>query len=102
MEQEKIAKQIIGFYKTTFDSSFNAMTILQEQTEKMIKTALDQSPWLPEEGRKVVDEWMRTYRQGRDDFRSAVDESYEKVEGFFSSKTWQDVAQEAQKSRKAK
>ncbi len=24
------------------------MTILQEQTEKMMQTALDQSPWIPE------------------------------------------------------
>jgi hypothetical protein len=102
MEQEKIAKQIIGFYKTTFDSSFNAMTILQEQTEKMIQTVLAQSPWLPAEGRKIVDEWMKAYRQGRDDFRSAVDESYGKVESFFGSKTWQDVAQEAQKTRRTK
>ncbi|NPU86484.1 MAG: hypothetical protein HPY65_18560 [Syntrophaceae bacterium] len=102
MEQERIVKQIIGFYKTTFDSSFNAMTILQEQSEKMMQTALDQSPWIPEEGRKIVGEWMKAYRQGRDDFRSAVDESYGKVESFFSSKTWQDVAQEAQKARKTK
>ncbi len=102
MEQEKIAKQIIGFYKTTFDSSFNAMMILQEQTEKMIQTAMSQSPWMPEEGRKVVDEWMKAYRQGRDDFRSAVDESYGKVESFFASKTWQDMAQEALKTKKTK
>jgi hypothetical protein len=52
MEQEKIVKQIFGFYKTTFDSSFNAMTILQEQTEKMVQTAMNQSPGFPKkEGR---------------------------------------------------
>lgn len=102
MEQEKIMKQIVGFYKTTFDSSFNAMAILQEQTEKMVQTAMNQSPWIPEEGRKIVGEWMKTYRQGREDFRSAVDESYGKVEKFFASRTWEDVAKEAGKTGKAK
>jgi len=45
---------------------------------------------------------MKAYRPGRDDFRSAVDESYGKVESFFASKTWQDMAQEALKTKKTK
>jgi hypothetical protein len=45
---------------------------------------------------------MKTYRQGREDFRSAVDESYGKVEKFFASRTWEDVAKEAGKTGKAK
>ncbi len=83
MDQGKIVRQMIGFYKTTFDSSFNAMMILQEQTEKMVRVLLGQAAWLPEEGKAAVEEWLATYKTGRDEFKSTIDESYKKVESYF-------------------
>jgi hypothetical protein len=83
MDQGKIVRQMIGFYKTTFDSSFNAMMILQEQTEKMVRVLLSQAVWLPEEGKAAVEEWLATYKTGRDEFKSTIDESYKKVESYF-------------------
>ena len=41
MDQVKIAKQMIEFQKTTFDNTFNAMVILQEQPEWMVNTLLE-------------------------------------------------------------
>jgi hypothetical protein len=84
MESGKFAKQMIDFYKSTFDNSFNAMVMLQEQTEKTMKTALDQTTWLPAEGKKVVDEWVKAYTQGREEFKKVVDENFKKVEDFFN------------------
>jgi hypothetical protein len=83
MDQAKVAKKMINFYKTTFDSSFNALTILQEQAEKMVKVSLEQAPWFPPEGKGAVDEWVKAYKKGRDDFKSAVDENYKKVDSYF-------------------
>ena len=80
----KFAKQMIDFYKSTFDNSFNAMVMLQEQTEKTMKTALDQATWLPAEGKKVVDEWVKAYKQGRDEFKRVVEENFKKVEDYFT------------------
>ena len=84
MDTGKIAKQMIDFHKASFDNTFNAMVMLQEQTEKMVSTLLDQSTWLPEEGRKAINEWVNAYKKGREDFRKAVDENFKKVEDFFS------------------
>jgi hypothetical protein len=85
MEQNKMFKQMIDFNKATFDNSFNAMVMLQEQTEKMVGTFLDQATWLPEEGKKVIDEWVSAYKQGRENFKKLVDENFQKVEDFFAS-----------------
>ena len=85
MEQGKIAKQMIDFHKATFDNTFNAMSILQEQTERMVSMFLEQSPWVPEEGRKAINEWVKTYKKGRVEFKAAVDESFTKVDDFFNS-----------------
>ena len=65
MEQ---GKKMIEFHKTTFDNTFNAMTVLQEQTEKMVNMFLEQAPWFSAEGKKA-----------------AVDDNYKKVEDFFAS-----------------
>jgi len=83
MDQGKIIRQMIGFYKTTFDSSFNAMMILQEQTEKMVRVLLSQAVWVPAEGKAAVEEWLAAYKNGRDEFKSTIDESYKKVESYF-------------------
>jgi hypothetical protein len=84
MDQKQIAKQMIEFNKTAFDNSFDAMTALQDQTEKLILNFLDKAPWVPEEGRKTINTWIAGYKKGRDDFKTAADDSYRKVLDYFS------------------
>ena len=85
MEQAKFTRQMIEFYKTTFDNTSNAMMILQEQTEKMVGLFLEQSPWFPKEGKEAVNEWVKTYKRGRDAYKTSVDESYKKVKEYFAN-----------------
>jgi phage-related tail protein len=84
MDQKQIARQMIQFNKTAFDSSFSAMTTAYEQNEKMVATFLDQATWLPENGRKAIDDWMQAYKKGCEDLKKMVDDSYQKVEAFFA------------------
>jgi polyhydroxyalkanoate synthesis regulator phasin len=84
MEPMKMARQMIEFNKSTFDNSFNAIVLMQEQTEKMVGTFLAQATWLPEEGKKVLSEWVAAYKKGRDEYKKAVDESFKKVENYFA------------------
>ena len=83
MEPKTIAKQMIDFHKAAFDNSFSAMVMLQEQTEKMVNMSLEQATWLPEEGKKVINEWVTAYRKGREDYKNVVDENFKKIEAFF-------------------
>jgi polyhydroxyalkanoate synthesis regulator phasin len=84
MDPKQIAQQVIQFNKTAFDNTFDAITVLQEQTEKLIAMYMDQTPLLPEEGKKVIADWMKAYKEGRKEFKTAVDENYKKVEEFFT------------------
>ncbi len=83
MEPVVFAKQMIDFNKTTFDNAFNSMVMLQEQTERTVNTFLEQTPWLPEDGKKVLDHWVKTYKKGRDDFKKAVDQNFKTAEALF-------------------
>ena len=84
MDQKQIAKQMVQFNKTAFDNSFKAMTMVFEQNAQMVYTMLEQAAWMPEDGKKAIKDWMATYKTGCDDFKKVVDESYTKVESFFT------------------
>ena len=85
MDQKQMFKQVFDFNKAAFDNTFNAMVMLQEQSEKMANAMLEQASWLPEEGRKLVFEWVDAYKKGRETFKKMVDDSYQKVQDYFSS-----------------
>jgi hypothetical protein len=86
MDQKQIAKQMIQFNKTAFDNSFNAMTMVYEQNEKMVNAFLSQAAWLPEDGKKAITDWLQAYQKGCADFKDTVEENYQKVEDFFATK----------------
>jgi hypothetical protein len=85
MDQKLVFKQIIDFQKGTFDNSFTALERLQEQGETMVNTFLTQAGWLPEEGRKVITDWIDAYKKARTEFKDTVDGNFKKVEEFFES-----------------
>ncbi|WP_372683164.1 hypothetical protein [Desulfosarcina sp.] len=83
MDNLRIAKQMIELNKTAFDNSFSAMTLVYEQNEKIFETILNQAAWMPEAGRKAIEEWLEAYRNGCSQYKKLVDESYAKVEVYF-------------------
>jgi polyhydroxyalkanoate synthesis regulator phasin len=85
METEKFAKQMIDFQKATFDNTFTAVTMLQDQAERMVNTVIDQATWLPEESRRVIDEMAGAYKKGRTDFKGAIDENFVKMADLFEA-----------------
>ena len=87
MEPKQIAKQMVDFNKKAFDASFEAMAAMQEKTEKMVSTMMQQSQFFPDEGKKLITDWLKTYKKGREEFKAAADENFKKVDAFFSTKS---------------
>lgn len=84
MEQFQIFKQMIQFNKSAFDNSYNAMEMFRNQNEKIANSLLDQATWVPAGGIKAINEWMKVYKKGCDDFKKAVDQNYKNAEDLFS------------------
>lgn len=78
----KLALNWIDFQKTTFDNSLRLLGVLQDQTDKALHQLLGSVPYLPKEGRKVVEEWMRAVRRNRDEFRKAMDRSFDLISHY--------------------
>ncbi|CAB1076802.1 hypothetical protein D1AOALGA4SA_4599 [Olavius algarvensis Delta 1 endosymbiont] len=84
MEPNVMLKQMMDFNKTAFDNSFNAMLTIQEQNSKMVNAFLEQATWMPEEGKKLIRNWVDTYKKGCEDFKKTAEENYQKVDDFFA------------------
>ena len=91
MDPKKMGKQMVDFYKTSFDNSFSAMMMLQEQMERMSSLYWGQMINLPDEVKKGLTEWTKSYKKNCEDFKKMMDESFKKLESFVA---------EAEKSEK--
>jgi len=84
MDPKQMMKQMFDFNKGAVEKTFAAITIMQDQAEKMFNVWLDQNKWYPEEGKKAITEWVKTCKKGRDEFKAKLDEGYEKLEEALS------------------
>lgn len=86
MDATQLTKQTLNFQKTIFDNSFNAMILVQDQTEKMINSYIENLPWVTEEGKKSLETSVEMGKKARDDFKKAVDDNYKKFEEMLEKK----------------
>ena len=84
MDQKQILKQMLEFNQTSFNNAFNAMTLLQDQFERVANTVLEQAK-LPAEGLKAIENCTETYKSASRTFKQQVDDSYKQVEKAFVS-----------------
>ena len=82
MDPKKMGKQMMDFYKTTFDNTYSAMMMLQEQMDACTLMYFGQMVNLPEEAKKGLAEWTKSYKKNCEDFKKVMDDSFKKLESF--------------------
>jgi glutamate/tyrosine decarboxylase-like PLP-dependent enzyme len=85
MDQKQMFKPMIEFNKAAFNNAFDITALVQDQFEKAANTALDQTNWLPAEGRKAIESWAELFRVGRKNFKQQMDNGFEQAEKLFIS-----------------
>ncbi len=85
MNQEKALKQILDFNQTSFNNALDAMTMLQDQTEKIADTYLNQIPGIPKEGQTIISGWTDAYKKGQDNFRKIINEGFTNVDKLITT-----------------
>lgn len=83
MDSRHIPKQMMEFNKATFDNSINALIALQVQTEKYAFDFIDKAAWLPDEGKKAITEWVKSYKKGFENLKATTDENYKRMAELF-------------------
>lgn len=82
MDSSKMTAQMMELYKTTFDNSFHAMMTLRDQMERLSNLYWGQLVALPEEVKKGMAEWTKSYKKNCEDFKKAVDEGFKNLQSL--------------------
>jgi hypothetical protein len=80
-----LTKKMIEYHKTAFETYYNSILMVQEQTTKALENMLKQSPWIPAQTKSFISEWIEIYKKIAEDFKEAVDQNYAKMEEFLES-----------------
>lgn len=83
-EPTKFVQQIVDFQKSAFENTFNAMLMVQGQTEKMTEAFLSKNNMIPEESQKMLQEWTLAFKKGQEDFKKTMDENFKKFESLMA------------------
>lgn len=84
METQKMARQVVKFQQTMFDNAFKTVCSIQDQTEEMTKTFMDQMGWMPEDGVKAFRDSIEIYKKARESYKKAVDDGFDRMEELFN------------------
>lgn len=80
MDQKQIFKQMLEFNKTVFNNFFHALALFQGQFERIANATIDQTDWMPDESRKVIEDWDKSFKDACDNFKNNIENSYKQVE----------------------
>ncbi len=83
MEPKENLYRMLKFNQTLFNNAFEASVKLQDQAEKIGSMFLDQAGWMPCDQRQVYDHCLKTFKTGRSQFKSYMDESYQQAQQYF-------------------
>jgi polyhydroxyalkanoate synthesis regulator phasin len=83
--QEKfseIQKEILNTMRNIFLTGMGAFTVMQDQTEKLMRMLADKGAETQQASSKVMEEWISNFRRAQDEFRKMVEENFKRAEDF--------------------
>jgi len=83
MNTTQIPKQLIEFNKMTIDNTLNAILLMQDQSRRIASGVIEKAAWIPEDGKKAINDWMSSYTKGVEGVKSASDKSYKMMSNLF-------------------
>jgi hypothetical protein len=86
MDPKQMIKEMIELNRTTFNNTFEALSKMQEQMERLAGGLINQSIGFPGECKKAMDEWSATYKNAGEGFKKNLDAQFEKVLETFKEK----------------
>ena len=87
MEPTKIAKQMINFQRTIFDSTYNTVTAMQDNSENMLNKLLNELTWVTEEAKKPFNDSVTLIKNAREGYKKTIHQSFDKFEELVDNKS---------------
>ena len=98
----ELQRQLVELQKQAFDSTFNALSAMQDQQRALMSRLIDGAPAVPGEMKELMDEWAKAIENGREQFRDTVDRSFETVESYLERLAGEDAPSSGGAAKKGK
>jgi biopolymer transport protein ExbB/TolQ len=84
MNQAEMLKNILSWYRNSFQNTLNVISLYQEQAENLTKAFTSNSN-LPDEARRTIEEWFSFMRQSQIDFKESMETGLKQLETYLVS-----------------
>lgn len=103
MMETQLMQPIVGAPKVAFQTWFQSVSAMQDQTMKVMDTLWSQVPIVPEKNKKMLAEWTDTFQKGREEMKKVIDHGFDTWEQvLFGAEKTQDTKAEGAKSSTSK
>ena len=86
MNGEQVPKQILGMWKSFWETYVKTLKAAEEQSDRMLDLMLQQSDTLQEEAKKLIKEWVKNSKEVSNSYLDAVEQNVNKIEEMLEPK----------------
>ena len=76
METNIFAKQTLQIYYAALTKTLDTTMAVQDQSQKMLENMLNQTPGMPVEGKRAINDWIEACRNQTVAMKSVIDEGF--------------------------
>jgi len=80
MNNQTIISKSLGLNKTTFTNTLAILSTMQQHGESLLKTTLEQNPWLPGSSKDACLYWADFYSKYLKNLKSMADQGFAEIE----------------------
>ncbi|WP_300670279.1 hypothetical protein [Desulfoluna sp.] len=82
----RMGVRFIDFQKSAFNTTFDTMLKMQEQSQKMTTALMSGNKSMPDSGQKLMDDWQTQLTTNQNEFRKYITDHYDQLIGMLNPK----------------
>ena len=82
MKNEQVPMQILGMWKSAWETYVKTIKVAEEQSDRVLDLMLQQSSTLQEETKNLVKDWVNNSKNLSNSYLDAVEQNVSKIEGM--------------------
>ena len=86
MENIELTENIIDIQKQTVENTLNAVTLIQDQTERASNNLMEHGVSVAEQGHQAFEEWIKEYKRGRSVLKKTLEDNFNNLENLVNRK----------------
>jgi polyhydroxyalkanoate synthesis regulator phasin len=82
MEGKDLQKEMLRMVKASWETYFQMLDTMQEQSEKMMELMVSQGEALQSESKNALKQWLDNAKKTQEEYKKVMEENLSKLEGY--------------------